>query len=199
MEKKLIAFDMYKTCLDITWERELLLLSRILGITKENIYDTFLTKDISFIEAFKDNKEVLEQQYKPKLDAVLDSIHPYPETLYTLNALKQSWYQIAVISNVAADFIPPIKKHLSHIFDYELFSCKEGIKKPQKEIFKLLMQRSWYKANEILMVGNNMSSDVIGAKWAGIDSFLIQRDGKGIEQFDTYTKISSLDQIFELL
>ena len=203
---KLVAFDMYRTCLHIQGEEEHIpLLSSILNVDRRILSQVFLTVDepletsISLLNVDQADSLAIETIFKPKVKKSLENILLFPETMNTLETLKKKGYAIAVVSNVSADFVAPIQKYFPSIFDYEILSCKEGVKKPQKEIFELLIERSWYKADEIIMVWDSLESDVGWAKNIGINAVLIDRTAEGIEQCNWYTKISSLDQVIELL
>ena len=96
-QKKLIAFDMYKTCLDIEGEEKLfLLLSELLGIERRNIVDFFLTKNIPLEDAMKnlgipqEHISELVTIYRSAEENVLKSVKLFPETMTTLSKLKKS-------------------------------------------------------------------------------------------------------------
>jgi len=66
-----------------------------------------------------------------------------------------------------------LAKYLTHT----LISEEVGINKPQPEIFRIALERNGITADEALMIGDSYSSDIAGAKAAGIDQMWIKGDG----------------------
>lgn len=58
---------------------------------------------------------------------------------------------------------------LSDCLTHTLVSDEIGINKPQPEIFRIALERNGVKADEAIMIGDSYSSDIAGAKAAGID------------------------------
>ncbi|MDR3169320.1 MAG: HAD family hydrolase [Candidatus Peribacteria bacterium] len=204
MGKKLIAFDMYHTCLDVQGEEQIFpFLSEQLSLPKQEIQNTLLTTNITIDEMIQSvslspkHKEQLLKKYNHMLQEVISSITTFPETIPTLQALKQQGYKTAVVSNVSTPFIPPINNFLDGYFDYKILSCEVNVAKPQKEIFELLQHTSNIPTKDILMIGDSIKSDVEGAKNAGIDALWINREGK--ENSTEYPTITNLQTIFEIL
>lgn len=56
-----------------------------------------------------------------------------------------------------------------------IISEEVGINKPQPEIFRIALQRSGVDTDEALMIGDSYSSDIAGAKAAGIDQIWIHK------------------------
>lgn len=59
------------------------------------------------------------------------------------------------------------------LFDGILISSDYGCKKPDERFFRMLLEQYGLLPEESLMVGNDMKSDIAGAKRVGIDSFYI--------------------------
>ena len=210
MKKRLVAFDIYKTCLSALWEERLFpfIVEKFdLQEQFKAVVDAFLTIQApaqEIIWKFVDlsllpEREVEEifTSYDERVNQVLSAVDFFPETLSTLQKLKQQGYAIAAVSNVSARFLMPIEQLLWNMFDYTLLSCKIGMKKPDGKIFELLKQQSWCHSEEILMVGDSIKSDVEGAKSAGIDALWINRDGR--KEPVNYPTITSLDKVFDFL
>ncbi|GAA0719938.1 hypothetical protein GCM10009430_19570 [Aquimarina litoralis] len=113
-----------------------------------------LPEDFSFL--YSQNFSILEQE--------LNSIHVYKETFGVLEDLKND-YRLFLISNLASPYKEPFfTNNLNQYFEKVIFSCDYGILKPNKEIFQEVEKITKNKASEILMIGDSLKSDIIGAK-----------------------------------
>lgn len=66
---------------------------------------------------------------------------------------------------------------LAPYFTHRLISEEVGINKPQPEIFRIALERNGIAADEAVMIGDSYSSDIAGAKAAGIDQIWVKADG----------------------
>jgi YjjG family noncanonical pyrimidine nucleotidase len=81
-------------------------------------------------------------------------------------------YDMTVVTN-GFDEIQQLKLtagNLNRYFDHIVTSQKAGHRKPAKEIFEYAMQLSNVSAKEVLMVGDNLITDMGGAISASIDT-----------------------------
>lgn len=92
-----------------------------------------------------------------------------------LKALKRKKKRAFLLSNAQRGFTRPelkllgIEKYFNGIF----ISSEQGVKKPSPEFFCGLMERYLLKPEESIMIGNDASSDILGANSAGMDSLYI--------------------------
>ena len=86
-----------------------------------------------------------------------------------------SKYPLTIISNGFKEVQYYKFEHsgLAPYFTHTLISEEVGINKPQPGIFEIALQRNGITADEALMVGDSYSSDIAGAKAAGIDQLWI--------------------------
>ena len=66
---------------------------------------------------------------------------------------------------------------LADCFAHTLISDEIGINKPQPEIFRIALERNGLQADEVVMIGDSYSSDIAGAKAAGIDQIWVRSEG----------------------
>lgn len=59
---------------------------------------------------------------------------------------------------------------ITHYFKNIVTSARAGHKKPAKEIFEFALAENGFKAHEAIMIGDNLLTDIAGAKNASIDS-----------------------------
>jgi putative hydrolase of the HAD superfamily len=65
------------------------------------------------------------------------------------------------------------RENIAKFFDLMLFSDEVGIRKPNPEIFHMVTQKLKVKACEIVHIGDNLKSDVWGAKNAGFKAIYL--------------------------
>lgn len=92
-----------------------------------------------------------------------------------LQQLRANGSRVFLLSNAQRIFTEYELKYLQiyDCFDGILISSDYGVKKPDERFFKLLLQKYSIDPKEALMIGNDLSSDIAGAKNVGIDTFYI--------------------------
>jgi len=84
-------------------------------------------------------------------------------------------YPLTIISNGFKEVQYYKFEHsgLAPCFTHTLISEEVGINKPQPGIFEIALKRNGITADEALMIGDSYTSDIAGAKAAGIDQIWI--------------------------
>lgn len=205
--KKLIAFDLFDTCLYIPRAigSPRAKLYKILWITenRKEIGDKLLTSEKTIEEIIweivpKEKRKGNMQTYHNEFSAYINSAKLFPETKETLWEIKKRWYKIAAVSNISSLYSPVLYNLLPNMFDYEVLSYKVGYKKPSAEIFEYLKNISWYTSEEIVMVGDGIPSDIEWAKNANIDAIHIERKQPTKKSLE-HIQISSLAELLTIL
>ncbi|MYL64845.1 HAD-IA family hydrolase [Bacillus hwajinpoensis] len=119
--------------------------------------------------------------------------HPFPGMLEMLEALKKRNYKLGIITNGRTSF------QLSNIralgieayFDTIVISEKEGVKKPEKTIFRRALKRIGLEAHEAVFVGDHLINDIKGAKDVGMKAIWKKRDKETVE--------TGVDYIYSLI
>ena len=94
-----------------------------------------------------------------------------PNAKVILEYLK-SKYRLIIITN-GFEEIQTVKlasSGISGYFDNVVTSETAGHKKPAKEIFEYALAENSFSAHEVIMIGDNLNTDIKGANNAGIDS-----------------------------
>lgn len=94
-----------------------------------------------------------------------------PNALPTLQYLKEK-YTLVIVTNGFED-IQKVKMTSSGIQSYfkkVITSEQAGHRKPAKEIFEYTLKHGGYLAHEVIMVGDNLLTDIKGARNAFIDT-----------------------------
>jgi len=101
---------------------------------------------------------------------------PYPDTAETLKALQGQGYRLGLYSNATDDPLiqrlvnqSGIRPWLSPTFS----SAGWGWRKPRPELFRLIAQRWGLAPQEVVMVGDTLDADILGAQNAGMPGILV--------------------------
>ena len=96
--------------------------------------------------------------------------HVMPHTVATLDYLRQH-YQLHVLTNgfAAVQAIKLRSAGLTNYFTEVVSSDTTGHRKPHRPVFDYLLDRIGAAPQECLMIGDNLETDVRGAREAGID------------------------------
>lgn len=101
----------------------------------------------------------------------------FPDTLACLEGLKKAGKKIYLLSNAQRSFTWQELELTGLIpcFDGILISSDEGCMKPDPEFYNICCGRYQLDKAQSVMIGNELKSDMAGAKAAGIDGFYINR------------------------
>jgi putative hydrolase of the HAD superfamily len=105
--------------------------------------------------------------------------HPYPDTVETLKQLKAQGYRMGLYSNATDDALiqrlinqGKIRPWLSPTFS----SAGRGWRKPKPDGFELIASRWDLPADQIVVIGDTLKADILGAQNAGMHSILVTMD-----------------------
>ncbi len=129
----------------------------------------------------------------PKMTAL------FPDALEVLKYLQEK-YSLHLITNGFAEvqWIKIEHSGLKPFFEHIIISEEVGTQKPHREIFEIAMKRSNTQPAECVMVGDNFSTDITGAKNAGIDQVYFNPKKNGRKSEVTY-EITSLIELKQIL
>ena len=123
----------------------------------------------------------------PEFDAYFDRLYAhyasapawrvYPEVPDVLQALRERGLRLAVVSNFDTR-LPPLLDALglAAFFDAVVCSGEAGAAKPDGAIFARALAALRVEASEALHVGDSREADYEGARAAGIEALLVDRD-----------------------
>ena len=131
--------------------------------------------------------------------AVPKEFAPFEDTVTSLEALRSRGYRLGVITNLRADLDSLIRRAgLAEMLDFSVTSAQAGKEKPHPPIFEEALRRAAVAPDEVLHVGDQIRSDVAGARAAGMHAALLDRGGWH-EPVDGCPKISGLNDLLALL
>ncbi|MBN1219525.1 MAG: HAD family hydrolase [Anaerolineae bacterium] len=104
---------------------------------------------------------------------------PYPDAVATLKLFKDQGYRLGLYSNASDDPLIQrlvnqngLRPWLSPTFS----SAGWDWRKPKPEAFDLIARRWGLPAEEIVVVGDTLEADILGAQNAGMQSILVTMD-----------------------
>lgn len=105
----------------------------------------------------------------------LEKLQLFPGVPTVLQTLKAKGKKVYLLSNAQALFTLPELRvlELEQYFDGIIISSQEGIKKPDKRLYQLALERYKLEPSETVMVGNDDRADCWGAFDAGLDSMYV--------------------------
>ncbi len=88
-----------------------------------------------------------------------------------------------------------------HFFEDTYISMDIGYDKPDVRFYEEALRRCGLQAHEVLMIGDSMTTDVIGARAAGLDALYFCRRSEGVKELrsEGVKEFSSLSQLQALL
>lgn len=131
-----------------------------------------------------------------------DNPYTYEETYEILDKLKGK-YTLVLITNGSPSLQNTklaITPDIAPYFDHIIISGAFGRGKPDPTIFEHALETVGLEKHEVLMVGDNLMTDILGASKVGIQSVWINRENKAVneEVKPTYT-IENLHELFTIL
>ena len=122
-----------------------------------------------------------------------------PNAMEVLNYLHPK-YPLFIITN-GFDEIQGVKTTSSgihHFFKSVVTSERAGSKKPEKKIFDYVLVRYGFRPYEAIMIGDNLSTDILGAHNSGIDSVFFNPQ-KVVHQTKVHHEIEDLLELKRIL
>lgn len=99
----------------------------------------------------------------------------FDDSAVYVDALRYRGYKVAVCSNLAYDYGMRLKELLPNV-DGMFLSCELGAIKPEKEIFKAVVDGLRVEPWECLFVGDTPRQDVKGPQDFGMNALLLKRN-----------------------
>lgn len=162
-------------------------------IQQSQLFDLFDKGQITEQEFINDIKAKLNQNLSNSqiLNAWNAMLLDFPKhRLDFLQTLKNK-YRIFLLSNTNETHITAFEKilynqhgykNLDPFFEKTYYSCRIGMRKPDKEIFEYVLEQNNLLPKECIFVDDS-PQHIIGAKNAGITSFLLPKEKDIVDMF----------------
>lgn len=184
---KAVIFDMYETLITL-FESQLYFGTQMavdVGISEEKFQESWKTTEynrsigkmtledaleIVFVNNKCYSKELLDSIVRKRVDIKEDSFkHIHSEIIPLLDNLKKNRMKIGLISNCFSEEAEVIEKSILYpYFDVVCLSYKEGIVKPNIEIYTRCIEKLNVKVEECLYVGDGGSKELETARALGM-------------------------------
>jgi len=133
-------------------------------------------------------------------DTLLEAIRfePFPDAVPALRALRAAGLKLVAASNWDVSLHEQLgRTGLSGLLDGAVSSAEVGAPKPDPEIFVRALALAGAQPEEAWHVGDDVEADVGGARAAGLEPVLIDRDGS-LQAPPGVRRIASLAELPEL-
>ncbi|WP_155593953.1 HAD family hydrolase [Lysinibacillus cavernae] len=126
----------------------------------------------------------------------------YEDTFEVLDELKGK-YQLVLLTNGAPSLQNlklEITPEIAPYFDHIIISGDFGKGKPDASIFEFVMEKAGITADDAIMVGDNLNTDILGSSRVGMRNVWINRENNIVNGAVTPTyEVDSLTALLELV
>ena len=88
-------------------------------------------------------------------------------------SLQENGYRTTVLSNTEVPAMQHFHRQRYEMFDVQVFSCLEGVKKPDREIYELTLKKLGSQPEQAIFI-DDKPNYINGAKEVGINTVLFQ-------------------------
>lgn len=168
-------------------------------LSKEELQTTRFTTSLSHLDGFTDAKiKTINEDY---IERVMQKDILVEGAIELLDYLK-SKYKMHILSNGFTEM--QYKKMRSakiseNYFDNIILSDTVGINKPHPDIFRFALRQASCPAERTIMIGDNLQTDIMGARDSGIDQLWFNPEKKTNGSFKPTYTVYKLDEIKHIL
>ena len=124
----------------------------------------------------------------------------YPETVGVLKGLKEQGYEIGIVSNFDSRLFNVLRGlGIADLFDTVTISSLAHAAKPAPRIFQAALDKHAMDPEDAVHVGDSRRDDVEGARKAGLQAVLIERESQLGSSASNVPTIPSLEQLLPLI
>lgn len=127
------------------------------------------------------------------------NVQIYPDVKPTFARLKAKGLKLGLVSNGFKQDIDHVLEELVLTKWFDVIVCIDSCNcaKPNKEIFLYALDKLGLQPNEAIFIGDSILYDYEGALRVGIKPYLINREGKNQDNFDTISNLTELLTIIQ--
>jgi putative hydrolase of the HAD superfamily len=124
-----------------------------------------------------------EEKDKKFFDDITENYHKECEiienAIEVVHTLKNNGFKVALLSNSSEISHLVIEKlGIKNLFDVVVISCDYGFLKPDPRIFQITLDKLELSNKEVVMIGDKITTDVLGAKMLDIDIIYFNKSEK---------------------
>ena len=110
-----------------------------------------------------------------------------PYAREVLRRLRSEGYRLALICNATTATGKEVREilrnaRIEEFFDAVMVSTDVGYRKPDEGIFRIALERLGLQAEQVAMVGNRVSSDILGGNRVGMTTVLVKWNARYPEE-----------------
>ena len=149
--------------------------------------------EVFYQEVGVDYNESDVRETRELLESAADNVVAYPETQEVLDYLDGN-YRLGFISNTNFRAFQGLTQEfdVEDTFDVIFLSYREGVMKPDAEVFETVLSELDVMPGEAVMVGDSLPDDVQAAEEQGIDGILMDRNRRHSEYDDRIESLAEL-------
>jgi epoxide hydrolase-like predicted phosphatase len=98
---------------------------------------------------------------------------PKPEIFSLVSSLHDRGYRTALLSNTELPAVDFFHQQGYDVFDELVFSCTEGVMKPERRIYEITLERLGLKAQQSIFIDDRQDY-IQGAKEAGLNTIIFK-------------------------
>jgi putative hydrolase of the HAD superfamily len=130
------------------------------------------------------------------------SLQPRPDAISTLETLRERGHRLGLIT-VCSEEVPNVWEEtpFATLFDATVFSCSEGIAKPDPRIYEIACERLDVEPKDSLFVGDGANDELPGAERVGMAAVQLRAPGEPLTpEGESWTgpSIEHLRQVLDL-
>lgn len=123
----------------------------------------------------------------------------FPDVRPVLGALREAGYRLGLVTNFDSRIQDVLEAlELAPLLDRVITSSRAGAAKPDPGIFQAAVEALGTTPQETLHVGDSLEADWHGAREAGLQALLLDRDGRHARRQGVQT-VASLEGILQIL
>lgn len=158
--------------------------AKVLKVSKED----YIKAHIKFADGFQKGA-ICEDEFwgkicgelnvpKPNISSLwaeaFEAAYVQRDDMFSMAAwLRENGYRTAVLSNTEVPAMQHFHKQRYDMFDVSVFSCHEGVKKPDREIYELMLEKLGSHPEQAIFIDDKQEY-IDGAKETGINTVLFQ-------------------------
>jgi putative hydrolase of the HAD superfamily len=189
-----VVFDLWGTLISFphaVWDNVLAQIASALGVGLEEFlpawHADYANRAVGDLEAslrrvcqqagaVPDNARV-RSALEIRRTALTNMFVPRPDAAPTLRQLRARGYRVGLLTNCTSE-IPQLwlRSPLSPLMDATVFSCTEGLRKPDLAIYELAASRLGVNTSDCVFVGDGADGELDGASAAGMHAVLLHTD-----------------------
>lgn len=168
-------------------------------ITKEELNRRRFTYPLQTVGVT--DEDTVQAFCRESLEMMKTKSHVVPGTIELLAYLKEKGYRMHIISNGFRELQSSKLRSagIDSYFGKLILSEDIMVHKPHREIFDFALSATQSQASESVMIGDNIETDIAGARNAGIDQIFLNRNGAAELPFKPTYTVACMADIMDIL